>query len=305
MIQEIVTTSGLLMLVLAVCFIGPVIALYFLTRRKRVARARRRTPLTANLLRSPGQSIREHLMEAEADLIWDLTQLVALPSAWLAMFFGVVYFRGAMLPAGVIVLCVLGAIGFTGFLIRKLVRAAERLDRLRLGYDGELAVGQQLDQLMREGAYIFHDVPAEKTFNIDHVVVSTRGIFAVETKGFSKPNVPGTEAATVVYDGNSLRFPHFVTSKPLAQAERQAKWVSEWLSSALASNVEAVPVLALPGWWVELRGRGTVRVFSSGQLDRLLQSRNVPPLSEQDAMRAVHRLEERCKTVASQYRDVE
>jgi hypothetical protein len=42
-------------------------------------------------------------------------------------------------------------------------------DNLRAGYDAELAVGQELDKLMREGAWVFHDVPGEN-FNIDHVV---------------------------------------------------------------------------------------------------------------------------------------
>ena len=115
---------------------------------------------------------------------------------------------------------------------------------------------------MREGAFVFHDVPGEKTFNVDHVVVSTRGIFAVETKGFSKPNVPGTDAATVIYDGASLKFPTWVGSQPLAQAQRQAKWLSTWLSSALAVKIDATPVLALPGWFVEQKEQGPVRVIS-------------------------------------------
>ena len=53
---------------------------------------------------------------------------------------------------------------------------------------------------MRRGAYVFHDVPADN-FNIDHVVVSGQGIFAVETKGFTKPKRGGGNAdATVVFD---------------------------------------------------------------------------------------------------------
>jgi hypothetical protein len=39
---------------------------------------------------------------------------------------------------------------------------------------------------MRQGAAAFHDLPAEQ-FNIDHVVVATEGVFAFETKGFTKP----------------------------------------------------------------------------------------------------------------------
>ena len=37
--------------------------------------------------------------------------------------------------------------------------------------DAEVAIGQELDQLMRDGAAVFHDMPAER-FNIDHVVIA-------------------------------------------------------------------------------------------------------------------------------------
>ena len=74
-----------------------------------------------------------------------------------------------------------------------------------------MAVGQELDQLMRQGAATFHDLPAEQ-FNIDHVVVAAEGVFAVETKGFTKPNQGrGKADATVVYDGETLRFPRWTT----------------------------------------------------------------------------------------------
>lgn len=83
-------------------------------------------------------------------------------------------------------LFVIAGITHLGCATRKIVRAAEQLDRLRVGYDGEVATGQKLDRLMRQGAYVYHDVPAER-FNIDHVVVSPQGMFAVETKGFRRP----------------------------------------------------------------------------------------------------------------------
>lgn len=99
------------------------------------------------------------------------------------------------------------------------MKAGERVDNLKAGYDAELVVGQDLDQLMRQGAAVFHDIPAD-SFNIGHVVISSEGVFAVETKGFTKPRQrKGKADATVVFDGKPLRFPMWTTKHPLEQAE--------------------------------------------------------------------------------------
>ncbi|MDQ6734705.1 MAG: NERD domain-containing protein, partial [Nitrospirota bacterium] len=222
--QEITTQLGVTLGVLAFCFAGPAVAIYFLLRRKRVARARRRSPLSSELLRGPGHSLREQLIEAQDDLTWDLTFLVVLPSLILTLFMAQWLHRG---PVSILLMGAVYAIFVVGLLtyyIRKLIRAAVRLDQLRAGFDAELAADQELDQLMRLGAYVFHDVPAEN-FNIDHVVISSTGVFAVETKGYTKEmDRDGKAAAQVIFDGTSLRFPSWTTKKPLEQAERQAAW---------------------------------------------------------------------------------
>ncbi len=80
--------------------------------------------------------------------------------------------------------------------------------RYRLGYEGEIAVGQELNQLMRDGFYVYHDFFVDK-FNIDHIVVGPSGVFAVETKARSKPTsdspVPDYK---VKYNGKCLQFPN-------------------------------------------------------------------------------------------------
>ena len=60
---------------------------------------------------------------------------------------------------------------------------------------------------------VFHDIPADN-FNIDHVVIAREGVFAVETKGFTKPKQgAGRADATVFFDGSSLRYPQWTTKK--------------------------------------------------------------------------------------------
>src|SRR5690606_36569578 len=116
------------------------------------------------------------------------------------------------------------AMGVTAiaYLVRKMWKDGRKLDRLRAGLDAEVAIGQELNRLMLQGAIVFHDVPGEQ-FNLDHVVVCPSGVFAIETKGYTKLNGKGGCAeATVEYDGKTLQFPTWASCGPLEQASRQA-----------------------------------------------------------------------------------
>ena len=296
--------AGAVALILAAAFIGPAIAIVFLLRRKRRRRALRRSPLTKNLLRSPGHSVREQLDEATSELGFDVMGLALFPVFVIALFLAqqqAVKLDAATL-AWVAPIYVAAVALFIARQVRKLVRNGHRIDDLRAGYDAELAVGQELDQLMRQGARVFHDFPGEK-FNVDHVVICPSGLFAVETKGFTKPrDIAGRAGATVTFDGKHLKFPTWTTTEPLDQAARQAQWLAKWTGSAVGEAVPVMPVLVLPGWWVERKGRGDVRVISGGEVTSLL-SRTSAVLSEQLMQRIAHQVEQRCRVVEPEYRD--
>ena len=301
--QAFAIQFGLVALVVTACVTGPVIGAFFLTRRKRLARARRRSPIGINLLRGPGHTLREQLDESTVDLAMDLTLLIVLPLMVLTVFFGHSQLLGLPRTLKLAPVYLVFAVGCIAFVVVKLLRAGERLDKLKAGYDAELAVGQELDQLMRQGAAVFHDVPGEN-FNIDHVVVASSGVFAVETKGFTKLNRGrGKADATVVFDGESLSFPTWTTREPLEQSERQAKWLANWLSRAVAEDIGVQPVLALPGWWVERSQRSAVLVLSGKELPWLLKKQGVAPLTADQAQRVAHQVEQRCRTVAPRYRE--
>lgn len=295
MVQQTTLVVG----VLSAGFIGPALGIGSLMLRRRRARARRRTPLVDDLLRAPGHTLRERLDDARIDLQWDVFALVAIPLLTLAVFLAQGHLRGDL--RAILHLAPLFAVvvlAFIGFMVRKLWMAGDRLDNLEAGLDAELAAGQELDQLMRQGAVVFHDVPAPD-FNIDHVVVSVEGVFAIETKGFTKPKGRrGMADATVEFDGGILRFPTRATKDPLEQAQRQAAWLARWLTKAVGTPICVLPVLALPGWYVKRTGRGDVRVFSGKELSGLLKARGAQALSTQDVQRVAHQLEQRCRTVA-------
>jgi hypothetical protein len=46
----------------------------------------------------------------------------------------------------------------------------------------------------------YHDIVGD-SFNVDHVVISAKGIYVIETKTYSKP---ASGAANITYDGQQL-----------------------------------------------------------------------------------------------------
>lgn len=303
MIEEIGRQLVLVIMVLGITFAGPAVAIWLLQRRKRAARAARRSPLTEQLLRGPGQALREKLEDLRIDFAFDVSILMVIPTALLSIYLLQLQIRALPPSAWVHVFVGLFCAGLVAQLIRTLLSKSAELDKLRKGLDAEIAVGQELDQLMRQGAAVFHDFQAEK-FNIDHVVIAPQGVFCVETKGYTKPaGVDGSVAAKVLFDGKTLQFPDWQTAKPLEQAERNAKWLEKWLAKATAVPLTVTPVLALPGWYVDRRGRGNVRVFSGKELPSLLKAGTANSLSPDQMQRAVHQVEQHCRDVKPRYRE--
>lgn len=297
--QQAIAILAVLLLVLGPGFL----AAWFIVRQRRQARQARRSPLTKDLLRAPGQALREELEELRRDVLADVLLLMIVP-AFVAAFLYVLHLVSGMAASPVVLVAALaGMAGFCARQIRMLLKKNTKLDQVRLGLDAEMAAGQELDQLMRQGAVVFHDLQAEK-FNIDHVVIAPQGVFAVETKGYRKPNgLEGKASATVVYDGQTLKFPDWSAIKELEQAQRQAQWLAGWLSSATGQTTEVLPVLALPGWFVDRKGRGPVLVLSGGELrGHLLKARDARPLNAEQMVRVVHQVEQRCRDVKPSYR---
>ena len=141
-------------------------------------------------------------------------------------------------------------IGGVIVLLRQARRHVLTIRRCRDGLAAELATAYGLQSLIPEGLLVFHDLPADG-FNIDHVVVGKGVVFAIETKSRKKPAATGKGSARVRYDGKALHFPDHVATKPLEQAARQARWLAEHLSGATGNPVRVIPVVALPGWFIE------------------------------------------------------
>lgn len=261
----------------------------------------KRSPLTQDLLRSPGESLREQLVDVDFDISIALGYSAMPLLLAYVLYLSTWVFEGKEPP--LIVAGMSAAIGVGGviWLGRKLWIALGLRRNLTLGYEAEVAVGQELNQLGLSGFQAFHDLPAKgaKDFNIDHVLVGRAGVFAIETKGRAKPG-NRTEGAhwEVGYDGKALKFPGWNETKPLEQAQRQAKWLGEWLSVAVGEPVSAQPVLLLPGWFIRKTEPTGMLVLNAKQIRPYFQkAAGSTRLSDQLVQRIVHQLDQRCRNI--------
>jgi len=170
---------------------------------------------------------------------------------------------------------------------------------LALGYECELAVGQELDQLMLKGYRVFHDLEG-KDFNVDHVLVGRGGVFAIETKGKSKVfDTKGREKAhaKVQFVNGVFRFPKGYEKDWVGQAKRQAAWVKGWLSEAVGFDVFVQPIIVVPGWYVETKTPNSVKAIGSGQIAYIFDKQNVQSLTQEKVNRIAYQLDQRTRDI--------
>jgi hypothetical protein len=276
--------------------LGVSLGLYYWVRS---TRSHHRCPLTRDLLRGPGHSLVKRIEELNADINCSVLSIAVVPLVLYSSYLSRFYFGVVKQGEHTVIICGLVWIGATLFLSVKLRRSLKERHNHRLGLDCEMAVGQELNNLMGEGYRVYHDIPAEG-FNIDHVVVGRNGIFAVETKGRSKSNRGrGSGDATVVYDGRVLKFPDWISTEFLNQARRQAEWLSGWLSEMVGELVPVQPVLVIPGWYVERIRRGDVLVLNGKNDYKFIASQWTKAILSRKLIESVSDvLEQVCRDVA-------
>ncbi len=207
-----------------------------------------RSPLISNPLRSPAQSIEEEMNRVFVEEVIPYIAYPVLFSLWAIWSWG--YWLEVIEPGNPMVITVvaLGTIIYSCF---RMIKTRERLNSLRLGRDGEKAVGQTLEGLRKYGYRIFHDMVGDG-FNLDHVIVCERGVYSIETKTRSKPK---RGSCRIIYDRNGLSMngmkKHDMDT--VVQAKAQKRWLERLIKNVSGVNVTVLPVVLFPGWFVENR----------------------------------------------------
>lgn len=178
----------------------------------------------------------------------------------------------------------------------KTYRNFKKLTKLRLGHTAEIATANELIGLQALGYQVFHDVQADG-FNIDHLVIGQNGVFAIETKGRHKrhkDNQNGGKNHQVAFKDGRLNFPSWTETKPIEQAQRQAKWVSQWLTKATGSAIAATPILVFPGWFITHDSKPPFPIISHKNLVRAIPTLKTQALSQQQVEQIIYQVAQRC-----------
>jgi hypothetical protein len=205
---------------------------------------KKRSPLKDKPLRYAGKSIDEQIDKLVNDnaapyIVVSVLFIVITILEWLRY-----YSNSPPSPKTITFLAVL-AILFSYYKIRKMVREVKQL---KLGRDGERIVGEQLDELREKGYKIFHDIVGEN-FNIDHIIISTKGIFLIETKTYSKPNDMDGQ---IHFDGRGITVDGLkLTDDPIVQATASANWLRNLLKKSTGKEFLIKPVVVFPGWYIK------------------------------------------------------
>lgn len=205
----------------------------------------RKSPITDNPLRNPGQSLDEELLRLVIDDVAPWAFAISFGFAFIVLEWFRWLTKSYSHPL-IFTILLLAGIGYAVF---RLYRIRQTIKRLRMARDGEKAVGQYLSDLREQGYRTYHDVIGTG-FNVDHVIISDRGIYTVETKTYSKPE---SGRPTIIFDGEQLKINNTAFAQPDAviQAQAQAKWLQTLLKESTGKDFAIKPVIVFPGWFIE------------------------------------------------------
>ncbi len=177
---------------------------------------KKKSPVKQKLLAYPGKTLANTLEDRMMDFSLLSLLLIMGPSA--AWFIYVSFVHRPITSTSILTFVISMIVGTAAGCI-SLRRTVRKMRYLRLGLDAERATGEELNQLMREGFYVFHDFPAE-SFNIDHILIGPSGVYSVETKSRTKLTGKGTDGVSVQRNGDTLQFPTYLDRESIPQARR-------------------------------------------------------------------------------------
>lgn len=212
----------------------------------------KRSPIKTPPPRQAGESLRGLMDEFLIDRVYGWISLTAGLFLCTTLFWWAYFTKISIGVAAIVVTAMfLGSIPLAYF---RLQAARKDYKPLKQGLEGERTVGALLEDLRRSGYRILHDIPNARkpTFNIDHVAIGPGGVFAIETKTYSKVGTPSENIRVV--DGRLIIpgiDPAAYGSDPLAQAAASAGFIRDHLTQTTHHKVFVRPVLVFPGWYVE------------------------------------------------------
>ncbi|QGQ23943.1 NERD domain-containing protein [Gimesia benthica] len=289
-------------ILLMFCGMGVTVAIAYIWKRKQDLK-QRQSPLTQDLMRPPGYSLRLKVNEQSDEVTILFIFMLITPLLLYSLHLSQSYFGQIpeSLPRTIIMLVIgLGTITLLG---RRLSKVLNERKNNSLGFQGEMFTGEELNQLMLYGCRVFHDIQIDYG-NIDHVVVSPSGVFSINTKMRSKAKEGKGKAEVIVdHQNNVLRFSDRSEKIDVDQLETEGRWLSKYLTSSVGMQIPVRPVLALPGWFVKQNNRrGSFSVINPKNSKWFFMNDQVE-LTSKEILQVAHQLGQLCRDVEPVFRD--
>ena len=235
------------------------------------------------LLRYPGQSLDEKLELIKDKLLEKITY-------------------AAFLLIGLVVLVIsfnlpfyyelLAVILFYIYLIVLSSKNIQKIRSYKLGRDGEKSVAQYLSiiarQLSKEDAnmHVYHDLISEKKeFNIDHIVVSKKGIFIFETKTYRKDE---GKTNTITSNGKELfKNGQKMTNNIPLQIKGQVQWLQSELLQSTGKKYTIIPSIVFVGWYVDSKKIDDIYITQAKTLNNILENQYRDVLYDDEELKRI------------------
>ena len=254
-----------------------------------------------NLLRSPGQSLDDELDNLRDKLLSKFYFIFTLTIVYIIMipiFQFSLYF------------VILAVVIFWIYLIFVLTKNIEKIRSLKLGRDGEKSVAQYLSvvsrQLSKEDAnmHVYHDlVDNVKKFNIDHVVVTKKGIFIFETKTYRKD-----EGITnkITSNGQELfKNGQRMTNNIPLQVKGQIRWLQSELLQETGKKYPIVASIVFVGWFVDSSKIDGIYITQAITLKNILENKYSKVIYDDEELKRITSAIRKLATVTNEkYTDI-
>src|SRR5205085_1395042 len=126
--------------------------------RLKERRYTRESPLTRDMLRPPGHSLRGRIEQVNDEIQLYFLATIMIPTIAFATHVSLSHFGGEPETAVRVALTVLLAAVASAYCGSCLLTELGTRKRLVLGLEGELATAEELNQLMLDGCRVFHDI---------------------------------------------------------------------------------------------------------------------------------------------------
>jgi hypothetical protein len=219
---------------------------------------------------SPGAQARRELRHLERELVvLAAAALSSLSAAGVLSLYGAARFESVWM-------WLLFGLGLALVLVWLvfLVRQSRRWRGARFIARAQGAFAASLARLNIQGLRVFHDVKLDG-LSLDHVVLGTRGLFAIRTVARRPPR---DMEPVVRINGRSIEFQDgHALLDTLALAERGARALADLQVKGLSHRPHVLPVVAVPGWEIAPPQGAAGETFLANEKTAMLLARATKP----------------------------